>query len=118
MVDAWLKNQVLLNRASVGVLCVIPRDHLSRSDVIVNCEILVPLIKYHGLRLSINTIAGEVDRFFALGRPVGKPPIARHLVASKRRIMHVYKLPADYFRELVFMQADVKEASSAAKRGY
>ena len=73
-----MSNPVILNRASVGVLCIIPRDYLSRSDVVVNAEILIPIIKFHGLRPSVNLLCAEVQRFFDLGRPVGKPAVKRH----------------------------------------
>ena len=81
VVDYWLKNTVTANRAAAGVLCVIPRDFLSRSDVVISYQILTPLIKFHGLRLSVHVIAGEVEKFFLMGRPAGKPAVSRLLAA-------------------------------------
>ena len=74
-VDKWLSNRVLLNRASTGILAIIPRNYLTRSDLICNQEILIPLIKFHGLRIGVDAIALEVERFFNLGRPSGAKPI-------------------------------------------
>ena len=70
--DAWLKNPVLANRASVGVLAILPRNHLSRSDVVFNSQVLIPIIRYLGMRPSIDSIAAAVERFFCLGETCGK----------------------------------------------
>ena len=80
IVDAWLKKPVLANRASVCVLALFPRNHLSRSDVVVNSSVLLPIIQFLGLRPSVNSIAAAVERFFALGKPAGKP-VKRHLAS-------------------------------------
>ena len=80
IVDAWLKNPILANRASVGRLSMICKDHLSRSDIVVNAQVLIPIIRFLGLRPNIDAITAEVERFFLLGRPAGKPAIKRFLV--------------------------------------
>ena len=80
IVDAWLKNPVLANRASVGRLSMICKDHLSRSDIVVNAQVLIPIIRYLGLRPNIDAITAEVERFFLLGRPAGKPAVKRFLL--------------------------------------
>ena len=84
IVDAWLKNPVIANRASVGVLAILPSNHLSRSDVVINSQVLIPIIRYLGMRPSIDCIAAAVERFFFLGRPVGKPAIKRNLAGYNR----------------------------------
>ena len=72
-VQAWLADPILANRATVGSLAILPREFLARTDVIINAEVLIPLIKFHGLRLSVDTIASEVKLFYTLGMPAGKP---------------------------------------------
>ena len=81
VVRSWMANSVILNRATVGTVCIIPRDYLSRTDVIVNGEILAPIIKFHGLRPSIHAIRSEVAHFFHVGRPLGKSPVQRNSTA-------------------------------------
>ena len=80
VVRSWLDNPVILNRASAGTLCIIPREFLSRTDVVLNGEILAPIIKYHGLRPSTHAIRSEVAHFFHLGRPAGKQPVQRNSI--------------------------------------
>ena len=77
VVRSWMANSVILNRASAGTLCIVPRDYLSRTDVVLNGEILSAVIKFHGLRPSINSIRAEVAHFFHVGRPLGKPAVKR-----------------------------------------
>ena len=94
VVEAWMSNPVILNRAASGVLAIIPRDYMGRSDVVLNAEILIPLIKYFGHRISVNHIAVEVARFFEMGRPVGHKPISRHELTTISCVnLHVLKYP-------------------------
>ena len=72
-----MENPVLTNRAGSGILAILPRNHLSRSDLVVNADIVVPVIRYYGLRPSVDAIATEVAGFFLMGRPAGKPPVKR-----------------------------------------
>ena len=77
IVQEWMKNQVILNRASTGCLALLPRNHISRSDVICNADVIVPILKFFGMRPAIDNIAAEVEMFFKMGRPAGKPPLKR-----------------------------------------
>ena len=81
VVKAWMENKIILNRASANSLCIVPRDYLSRTDVILNVEVLAPMIKYYGMRPSIHSIRNEVATFFHLGRPMGMPAMKRTFAA-------------------------------------
>ena len=81
VVRAWMENKIILNRASASTLCMLPREYLSRSDVIINVEVLMPLIKYLGLRPSIHSIRNEVMSFFHCARPMGMPAVKRSFAA-------------------------------------
>ena len=74
--DAWLQNAVLANRGAVGTLCLTVANHLLRRDIIVNAEILAPVVKYLGLRPSISLIVEVLTGFFFLARPKGKPEVS------------------------------------------
>ena len=75
--DTWFANPILATRAGMGKLVMLTRDHLCRGDVVINSMVLIPVIKHLGLRPSVDAISVEVERFFALGRPAGKPPVSR-----------------------------------------
>ena len=85
-----MANKVILNRASASSLCILPRDFLSRMDVILNVEVLAPLIKFHGMRPSIHCIRNEVRSYFHCARPMGMPAVKRAFAAIIR--MHVLYL--------------------------
>ena len=76
-----MENKVILNRAAVSTLCIVPRDYLSRTDVILNVEVLAPMIKFYGMRPSIHSIRSELVSFFHLARPMGMPAVKRTLAA-------------------------------------
>ena len=82
--DVWFGNPILATRASMGKLVMLTRDHLCRGDVVINSIVLIPVIQQLGLRPSVDAICHEVDRFFALGRPAGKPPVRRTMSNIKR----------------------------------
>ncbi|CAE7279306.1 FAM186A [Symbiodinium sp. CCMP2592] len=71
VVRGWMQNKVILHRAAASALCILPREYLSRSDIIINVEVLIPLIRFLGLRPSIYTIRNEVTSFFHCARPPG-----------------------------------------------
>ena len=71
VVRAWMKNPIICNRASASSLCIVPRDYLSRTDI----------IRYHGVRPSISAIRAEVANFFHMARPVGKSAVKRSFAA-------------------------------------
>ena len=77
--QAWLANPVIANRASVGVLAIMPRAFLSGMDVVINAEVLAPLIKHLGLRPTVDAVTQEVQMFYMMGRPSGKPALKRSL---------------------------------------
>ena len=81
VVRAWMKNPIICNRASASSLCIVPRDYLSRTDIILNSEVLAPVLRYHGVRPSISAIRAEVANFFHMARPVGKSAVKRSFAA-------------------------------------
>ena len=75
VVDYWMRNPILVNRGAAGCLTLIPRDTLSRFDVLNNPECIIPILKYMGTRPSVDALAREVQGFFSMCRPRGKPEI-------------------------------------------
>ena len=75
VVQYWLSNAVLANRGAAGCLSLIAGDSLSRGDCINNAQCIIPLLRYHGMRPSVDAIAQDVHAFFQMARPRGKPAI-------------------------------------------
>ena len=78
VVEAWAANEVLMNRAAVGRLAV-TSERISREDLVTNEEVIIPILKHCGLRVTVCQIAEHVDLFFGYARPKGKPDIPRPL---------------------------------------
>ena len=79
-VDDRFRNITIRNRAAAGGLAVINRDHISRGDLLCNSEILIPVIRYHGLRPSVDSLFHDVEKLMRLAKPAGLPEIKRNLV--------------------------------------
>lgn len=82
VVQEWLSNPTLVNRAAHGRLALSVRDFLSRGDVLTNDEVLIPILKYMGTRPSVEAIHQHVELFFTLARPKGKPSMKCFLFAA------------------------------------
>lgn len=80
VVEMWANAQVLMNRAAIGKLALVTnRKCIDRSDVVANGDVIVPILKYHGTRVTIQLIQEQVEQFFAFARPRGKAPLPRNL---------------------------------------
>ena len=77
VVSGWLANAVLLHRGAAGCLALTPNPYLNRGDVVNNSEILIHVIRYLGLRPSIDVLTDLVEEFFRQARPRGKSAIKR-----------------------------------------
>ena len=82
IVAAWLENAVIANRGVTGCLTLIPGESLSRKDVLNNCMCIIPILKYMGMRPSIDMLSNEVAAFFQLSRPRGKAPVKSDLAST------------------------------------
>ena len=82
IVSSWLGNAVIANRGATGCLTLIPGESLSRKDVLNNCECIIPVLQYMGMRPSIDMLSNEVAAFFQLSRPRGKPPVKSDLTCK------------------------------------
>ena len=75
VVQYWLSNAVLANRGAAGCLTLIAGESLGRNDCINNAQCIIPILRYHGMRPSVDAIAQDVHAFFQMARPRGKPAI-------------------------------------------
>ena len=83
VVEMWAQSKVLMNRGSVGKLALVTNPKcIDRADVVANADVLIPVLKFHGTRVTIDLLAEQVELFFAFSRPRGKPPIPSPLVAT------------------------------------
>jgi hypothetical protein len=78
VVEAWATNEVLMNRGAVGRLAV-TGDKISREDLVTNEDVITPILKHCGLRVTVCQIVEHVDLFFGFARPKGKPDLPRPL---------------------------------------
>ena len=74
VVEAWATNGVLMNRAAVGRLAV-TGERISRADLVTNEDVITPILKHCGLRVTICQLVEHVDLFFGFARPKGKPDL-------------------------------------------
>ena len=81
IVQERAKSETLVGRAGSGRLLLCPNKSLTREDIIVNEEVLIPVIKHLGLRLNIDQLHEHVHLFFEFARPRGKTSISRFLPA-------------------------------------
>ena len=82
IVQAWLRNHILSNRGASGCLTLIPRDKLSRMDVLNNAECIIPILRFLGTRPTVDSISQEVNLFFQMSRPRGKPAVKSNLASN------------------------------------
>jgi len=75
--EMWAGSQVLMNRAAVGRLSLVSdAKSICRADVVSNADVIIPIMKFMGTRVTVANIKAEVDLFFAFARPRGKPPLS------------------------------------------
>lgn len=75
VVQTWLNNRVLVNRAAQGHLTLIPRNFITRTDVVNNSQAIIPILKYLRTRPTVEVITENVQAFFRLARPRAKPDV-------------------------------------------
>lgn len=75
IVQEWAKSTVLVSRAGAGRLALSPNKHVCREDLITNEEVLVPVLRHLGTRVTIDTLVEHIDLFFTWARPKGKPAV-------------------------------------------
>lgn len=85
VVDSWVAVPVLLNRGGLGKLALVANVKcIDRSDVLANADVIKPILKFYGTRVTINMLAEQVEMFFAFARPRGKPPVASYFDCTDR----------------------------------
>ena len=82
VVEEWVGNETVLSRGGVGRLVLAPNEFLGRADLVTNEEVLVPLLKHCGLRVTVAQIVEHVELFLNYARPKGKPNLPRPLTAG------------------------------------
>lgn len=83
----WAEAQALMNRGAVGKLCLVSNPKvIQRADIITNGDVIGPILKFLGTRVTVHNIREQVELFFAYARPRGKPPIEGHLVATAAKL--------------------------------
>ena len=60
---------------AAGCLTLIAGDTLGRNDCMNNAQCIIPILRYHGMRPSVDAIAQDVHAFFQMSRPRAKPAI-------------------------------------------
>ena len=81
IVEEWSSSTVLMNRGIHGRLVLADPEAkgLNRADVVANSDVIIPVLKYVGVRTTIDQLCVFVEHFFSYARPRGKPPISRFL---------------------------------------
>ena len=79
VVEEWAMNEALMSRGAVGRLVLAPNEHMSREDLVTNEDVLVPILKHHGLRVTVSQILEHVELFLGYARPKGKANLPRTL---------------------------------------
>ena len=76
VVDAWTKDPVIQTRGSTTTkVCLVSRTKIDRSDVRENCAVLIPVIKFLGLKPNICMLREATRIFLWRTRPRGKPDV-------------------------------------------
>ena len=78
VVEMWAQNEMLMSRAAVGHL-VLSGDRISRSELVSNEDVVIPVLKHMGVRTSVHQILEHVELFFGYARPKGKANLPRSL---------------------------------------
>ena len=85
VVEMWAESPTLMNRGAVGRLTLVTNPKLlDRADVVANGDVISPIIKFLGTRVTVNMIKEHVELFFEYSRPRGKNHVSSHLVAISK----------------------------------
>ena len=82
MVEAWLADPVLCNRAANWGKIIDCPGKVTRSHVIGNYETLLPILKSCGPRLNVGFVQESVRTFLWKARPRGMPQVSGALRSS------------------------------------
>ena len=77
VVEMWAASETLMGLAATGRLAVTPNEKLTRDDLVLNEEVLTPLLKHLGVRVTLSQIQEHVDLFLHYARPKGKAALPR-----------------------------------------
>lgn len=76
----WSEAPVLMNRAAIGRMCLVTNPKaVDRKDVVANADVIIPILKFCGTRVTVDIITDHVEIFFHFARPKGKATLPRHL---------------------------------------
>ena len=97
VVEMWAESPTLMNRGAVGRLTLVTNPKLlDRADVVANGDVISPILKFLGTRVTVHMVQEHVELFFEYARPKGKNHVTSHLVAiskfSARFISIVYDM--------------------------
>lgn len=81
VVEMWAQSPTLMNRAAAGKVALVG-DHkcIDRADVVANGDVIAPVLKFLGTRVTVHTIKEHTEQFLAYARPKGKAPLSSVLV--------------------------------------
>lgn len=75
VVGDWKKDEFLMKQASTGIMatCGPKEEGVTREDVCANYKVLMPIVKYLGLRPGLHDLIEAVAMFLTHAHPRGKP---------------------------------------------
>jgi len=77
VVQSWMDDPVINVRgSSTTKVSLVSRTKIDRSDVRENCAVLVPVIKYLGMKPNITLLREATRIFLWRTRPRGKPDVS------------------------------------------
>ena len=76
VVEMWAEATILMNRGATGRLALTKHNKaIDRADVVANADVVIPVLKFLGTRVTVDQIKEHVELFLAYSRPRGKPPL-------------------------------------------
>ena len=90
IVQAWAESETLMSRAAAGRLAL-TGERMTRKNLVANEEVVIPVLKHCGLRVTVAQLLEHVELFFGYARPKGKPDIPRSLSLYILTAQHTQK---------------------------